>query len=541
MRPFPSHALALALALAAVIALFGGEALAHAVLLESRPGDGQRLESPPAELTLRFDEPVEVRSLGLVGSDGTRRRLDPGGGGTTLSAPLPPLPQGTYVATWRLVSADGHPIAGSLVFGVGAAADPGAAPTATGTPLALLAAHGLARAASYAGSLAGAGALLALALLGGNAAFPARHARRLALLGAMLGAGATVAATALGHAVLAEGVPDPGALARDTAAALGGAAPALRLLGLGAVAAGALLRPVARVAGPAGALAVAASYAVTGHTAPLGLPPVTVALLLHLLGVAFWLGSLPPLLRATRDVPADALRPLMSEFSAVAVVLVPLLALSGLGLAWVLVGDLPGLTGTGYGALLAGKALLVSAMLGLAALNRRRLTPALGRDADAPRRLRRSIAAEIAVAAAVLVVTATLTSVPPPAAHGARSWLRDALEGPLTLSAEAGPLRATLSLATSRPGWNALDLRLEGGDAARATLRLSSAGLGVEGIARPMERVGPGAFRHEGPELATPGDWTVEVDLLVDDFTRHTARFAVPLGQAGHGHGHGAQ
>ena len=32
------------------------------------------------------------------------------------------LADGTYVATYRIVSEDGHPISGSLVFGVGHAA-----------------------------------------------------------------------------------------------------------------------------------------------------------------------------------------------------------------------------------------------------------------------------------------------------------------------------------------------------------------------------------------------------------------------------------
>ncbi|MBK3804467.1 hypothetical protein GAY33_36175 [Azospirillum brasilense] len=41
-------------------------ALAHAVLVESAPEDGARLDSPPAEAVLRFNEPVRPVSGTLV-------------------------------------------------------------------------------------------------------------------------------------------------------------------------------------------------------------------------------------------------------------------------------------------------------------------------------------------------------------------------------------------------------------------------------------------------------------------------------------------
>ena len=60
--------------------------------------------------------------------DADARRVDdgrtvaPGGDGTRLGVGLRPgLPDGTYVATYRVVSADTHPISGGFVFSVGAA------------------------------------------------------------------------------------------------------------------------------------------------------------------------------------------------------------------------------------------------------------------------------------------------------------------------------------------------------------------------------------------------------------------------------------
>ena len=41
----------------------------------------------------------------------------------TVNWPMPAdLPEGAYVVTWRVVSADGHPISGAFSFGVGTAA-----------------------------------------------------------------------------------------------------------------------------------------------------------------------------------------------------------------------------------------------------------------------------------------------------------------------------------------------------------------------------------------------------------------------------------
>ncbi len=38
----------------------------------------------------------------------------------TLTIAVPPLPDGTHVLSWRVISADGHPVGGSLIFSIGA-------------------------------------------------------------------------------------------------------------------------------------------------------------------------------------------------------------------------------------------------------------------------------------------------------------------------------------------------------------------------------------------------------------------------------------
>src|SRR4029077_14399767 len=89
--------------------------------------------------------------------------------------------------------------------------------------------------------------------------------------------------------------------------------------------------------------------------------------------------------------------------------LVPLIPLAGLGMAAVLLPDFAALLAP-YGLLLGAKLMLFAALMGLAALNKLRLSPALARGEPAALpRLRRSLAAEYVLICAVLSVTAALT------------------------------------------------------------------------------------------------------------------------------------
>ena len=113
---------------------------------------------------------------------------------------------------------------------------------------------------------------------------------------------------------------------------------------------------------------------------------------------------------------------LAAEFSAWAVRVVPALAAAGVALFVILTADPLAALGTPYGQLLAVKLALFTLLLGLAALNRYRLTPALQtRTLRAGANLRRSIRLEALVVLAILATTATLTTVAfpeRPAEHG---------------------------------------------------------------------------------------------------------------------------
>ena len=158
----------------------------------------------------------------------------------------------------------------------------------------------------------------------------------------------------------------------------------------------------------AGALAVAASYAALGHSM-LFRPRQELAGLvtLHLLAVAFWTGSLPPLAWAARRGNAA----LVEAWSRAALWAVAVIAATGVALAVLLVrrGDL--LLAGWYGYALLAKLGLVGAMLALAARHRWVLTPRLA--AGGGPALARSIGVETVLALLVAWAAAELVSVHP--------------------------------------------------------------------------------------------------------------------------------
>jgi putative copper resistance protein D len=171
-----------------------------------------------------------------------------------------------------------------------------------------------------------------------------------------------------------------------------------------------------------------------GHSAAVE-PDTALALavdVVHLLAAGIWVGGLLPLallLRvAGREAGADA-RPYAvltaRRFSTTALVMVLLLALSGVRNAWVHVATMAGLLGTLHGRLLLVKLAAFVVMLALAARNRG-LIPALAGDGatvgrPAMRRLSGGVAAEATVALLVLGVV-TMMSVTPPARHEQPAW-----------------------------------------------------------------------------------------------------------------------
>jgi putative copper export protein len=196
------------------------------------------------------------------------------------------------------------------------------------------------------------------------------------------------------------------------------AAAGVALIGLALARRGAV---VAWTLAAAGAVGVAASAALSGHAA--AVPRATALAVLadaaHVLGAGGWLGTLllvtvvalPAALRLDAGERGPAAAAAVNAFSPIALTCAGLVALTGVASAWMHLGGVSALWGTSYGRTLLVKLAVLSLVAATAFYNWRRVRPALG-DETGARRVRRSSAAELAVGALVLAVTAVLVATP---------------------------------------------------------------------------------------------------------------------------------
>ena len=161
-----------------------------------------------------------------------------------------------------------------------------------------------------------------------------------------------------------------------------------------------------------GVALTALSFPMVGHAT--GDPSwiLTVSIALHVLVLSFWLGGLTPLHHAARHMPPETAGRLAEDFGRQAVIAVALLAATGGWVAYTLVGSVENLISSQYGLTLLGKLLVVTTLLGLAALNKFRLVPSLTNGApDAAVNLRRSIRVEAIAFVTIFAATAILTTI----------------------------------------------------------------------------------------------------------------------------------
>jgi copper transport protein len=376
-------------------------AAAHAQLLTTNPASGQHLARPPAVVTLRFNEPVHpVRGgIRLLNSGGraVSSAVSPATAPDEVRLPVPAgLPDGAYLVTWRVVSTDSHPVAGSFAFTVGvatAAAPPASVSTQNaGVSVGFWAV----RTVGYAALAVVAGGLVFL-LICWPAGVADPRARRLLGAGWLAGVLAAAAALPIEAVYVANrslaGLFDPGLL-RDTLTDNYGHFAASRLV-LYALA-GLLLRrlrtrPAGAVEGwtRAGAavlvVGLCTTWAATGHAREgggLGAAVAVVTDTTHLVAMSAWLGGLALMLGcvlvARRDAAAGAAE-VMPRFSRLAMVAVLVLVATGTFQAWhILDGSLAG--GSGYLQLLLYKVAAFGLVICLAAASRsavrRRARPA---------------------------------------------------------------------------------------------------------------------------------------------------------------------
>lgn len=506
------------LALAVLLAQVG-TALAHAALNAAAPADGAVVETAPALYSLTFSEPVSPLSLKLVRPDGSSLALDRfavRGNSVEIEAP-PDLGRGTHVLSWRVVSADGHPVGGSIVFSIGepSARAPEIVDEIDWTVRGWLWAG---KVALYAGLFVGIGGVFARRILMPEAAAGGR------LIAAALMLGAAGAIASLGFQGLdALGAPvgrfaEPVVWSTGFSTSYGGtviAALAAFALAGGALALGGL---AAKLAAVSAWLLAGVALALSGHASaasPQWL--MRPAVFLHVTAIAIWIGALAPLGLALRQNQPGAVKAL-HRFSRVIPAVVAVLVLAGVVLAAVQVERPAALLDTAYGQVFLIKLALLAGLFLLAAMNRWFLTaPAEAGDPIATRRLARSIAMETLVVLLIFGAVAAWRFTPPPRTLAAAAAM------PANMHIHTAKAMADVTVSPGRAGTVSVSAIIMTGDfgpldAKEVTFIFSNPDAGIEPFRRKAEKPGDGTWRANGIVLPLPGEWSVRVDVLISDF-----------------------
>jgi copper transport protein len=533
--------LGLLAALGTVLLIAAPSASAHATVVSASPADGARLTAAPAAVTITFDESVGLSSVGYLrvvdesGNSVTQGAAShPNGYGTKVTVALRPgLGDGTYTSSYRVISADSHPVSASLRFvvGTGALAPPVAAPPTVNQTTSV--AFDVVRWISNAGLIFIGGAWLLVTV------WPEGRDDRRARQLLWIGWWATTAA-ALGELLVqgpytaGTGLADlfNGTLIDATLHSTFGTAHSARLilLGLLGIVFTVLLRDGERARLPAGLMMIGVflTFGFSGH--PEAQHPSWLALTstaVHLAAMSAWIGGLVYLVLAVlpRGEP-DEYDVALPTFSRVAYVSVVALLVSGTYQAYLGIGSWDAITSTRYGQLVLVKAGLFFVIVAVGNLARVAIARTIRRrqgELDV-RRMRVGVLVEVVLALVVLGVTSVLVAEP----------LGQAAE----ITAAAGPESATVNLGNGRTAVLTISPHRHGPVAVTVTI---SAGVTPTSVtltaAQTAKQLGPitipltttdkKTYSAANVLLPAAGTWTFALTVQTSQFDSVTA--AVPL------------
>jgi putative copper export protein/mono/diheme cytochrome c family protein len=166
------------------------------------------------------------------------------------------------------------------------------------------------------------------------------------------------------------------------------------------------------------AVASGAAEAWLGHAGASDTVTLPVSVIIHVTTAGAWLGGLIPLFLLIRDLPGRGARVATMRFASLGWFYVAAMAATAFVQAWLLIGSLPGLIGTGYGQVALLKLALFIVLLGLAALNRYRLSLKVS---SRPSPFLTSILIETGVGLCAVLAAAQLSEMWP-ATHEQPNW-----------------------------------------------------------------------------------------------------------------------
>lgn len=535
------------------------EASAHAFLESSTPAANTVLPGAPPTATLRFTEPLE--------SSYSRAELFDGSGGQVsgAAATIGPDPNvmtvtlpsgmgnGTYSLLWRTLSTvDGHTAQGYLPFTIGTEADVRivAPPVANET---IRAAPEWAMAGARWLGLLGLAAMVGIWPIWVFVVRPSlspvwqlgpKTTRR--VRGYATGAFAfALLANVIGLIVQALSIAGPNNLVDGVMTTLGQTRYGTWwLIRVGAILIfSALLlgvgwwRPWQRKAMTIVTLAAAfllpLPYSMIAHAGaePVGQATAIAFDFAHGSSAALWVGGLFVLVVAlaplVRDLTPSGQRVVLSyaipRFSLIALIGWSVLAVTGLYASWLQVGNLAALTSTPYGQTLILKLVLIVPLLLLGVFNllivTRKLKQALTeqRVEGWSNHFITALLAEVVIVTLLLGVVGMLIGTPP-----ARQVLEQE-SGRISIPLEADGQSGTLYITPGMVGQNHYRLELGTGHEAHlrnpaitnASLRLQLPERATGQIDVPLLPAPTGGYEAHGSELALPGDWQLQVTVLM--------------------------
>jgi copper transport protein len=525
--------------------VLAGAASAHATLVSSDPVDGSRLKAVPSVVTMTFDEQVGLGSLGylhVVNQSGKRvdvaAAYHPGGDGTKIAVDLKSgLGDGTYTESYRVISADSHPVAGTVRFVVGNGVLSATVVNTATVNAVVSVVFDVVRWISFAG-FAVLGALWLLL----SVWRPGRddlRARRIVWAGWGLAVvGAVFEVLVQGPYAAGEGISTvprwtllDATLHTDYGQYVCGRLVLLGVLGL---VLGAMLQPgdewrtrIEHAAWPL-VVAIAFTFSAVGHpntTNPrwLSVP----ADMLHVLAMAAWIGGLVLLVGAIlpRQEPGE-LQVVLPVFSRVAFVSVVVLALSGLYEAWRGIGTIHAIFSTTYGLLVVTKVALFVGLIALGNLSRVAIQRRLVETSERSERIRRAVLVEIVLAIGVLVATSVLVAEP----RGKETIaIREAR--PRQASASLGGGRTiTVTVDPGRHGTVTASVALSPGiepKSVTATAALPSQELGP--IPLGLGANGSDLYGASGLVLPSAGNWVFTLIVSTSEFDATTTQVTIHL------------